>query len=275
MDRTTSDYNVISPQFPKVVRKDAKGTNLAHRVTKGAFWKVITALASARPDWWFIYYGYDNSNCRIWYEGEELGLLDYNTVGGKFGITSKSIQKALERKSWIHTKSSKKLLKTAIANLTPTPKEVRWLNSATAAVEKMAHTKANLWSSMWYQLQNTNGEVVRFIAQHSQEFAACSKTFDPVKFEGYFSSYNGIDQVQEVINKGEMLVIIKLGGGHYAIGSGSGDWETYTDADLSSDIAEALGALKLMDNGVVMSKYGYRYDDNTFIVIPRKDETCP
>jgi hypothetical protein len=274
MNRSYYDYNVIDPAFPQVVRRDAKGGNSAHLVTKTEFWRVVTALASARPNWWFTLYGYENTNCGVWCDNEDLGELDYDSHSKMFGVASPAIRNTLERKKKRQTKDPKKFLKLVITNVKQTPMFERWEKAASTAFSHLNSISANARSAAWYNLASNQNSLLGFMANHAKEFESFNPAFKSDTFLSKLEKHIEADRLANLTKLHGACLLIKLGGGHYAIRKEDGVWEPCTDSTLPSNLAEPLGALKLMDSETLMHNYGYRHDNDTFIVIPKDDEPC-
>lgn len=281
MDRTSYDYNVIDPQFPQLVRRDNKGHNTAERVQRQEFFRAVTALATSRPDWWFINYGYYGTNCTIWYDGEEIGELDYDDHSENFGLSCPAIRAAFQRKNWMHTKDPKKFLKAVIKNVKPTPLEQQWSQRASGGVSALNTISASGRSGAWYNMVSNQNDLLAFVALHAEQFKSVSPTFKADDFLRNIEVWSDAQRVQKSINDKNAVIVIKLGGGRYSIcraGSDTeedgGEWKPYTDSDLPSNILEPLGIMKLMDKGKLLADYGYRFDDDTFILIPKEPEPC-
>jgi len=268
MDRIKYDYNVVDPAFPNIFKEDHKGMDTTHRVDFGVNWRFLTALSKARPQWVFTMSGYSGSNTEVWYDREMIGEINYKG-DNTFSYTSRSIRNSRKRGNYAFTKDPKKALKAVLENFVPTPTEVRRRERTQQALSDLSQrsgASTNLTRNWIYGQHDALAEFAYthydFVSQHIKL---------PVDFREKYETRNTWHAVAG--DPKRHLYIINQQDGNYDLCNPDGVWETFRGDELPDDIAEALGVLKLMDNGSVLANYGYRYDADTFIIVPKGDST--
>ena len=245
---------------------------------------LFNELTTKRPTWTYVCKGwgelgiggtfYSYGRFTIMEGDEELGEVwvgkNWRTGESKYAFNNSRLHAARSRGTCTETKDLKKAVKTILANI-----YARTLDELMFTARNNAVNKAN---SAAYALQrdfrNSRDrllpEMTSFIMNNWSAFETYT-ALEASHRDTFRQHYENNDRAHQfevaMANRDTAIIVERNGQLHVEFSNNLGTFQSWTLEEMPPRFKQAVGMLKLVDEGVLVDGIGLRTDNNTFYVL--------
>ena len=246
---------------------------------------LIEELAVKHPEWRFeshytrkFYHSSSPSwvieRVKVMDKYEEIGQIgtDYIRSGKRFWINNHRVEGMRERGSGVKTTDIKKAIRHVDKffgrkNLNEKLAEAR--EKAKNVIDGIAREKYYKHQGVWSNIQD---DARKYIAENIQAFMAATNNHKKAEeFPVAVQELEHANNVRNMTNNHKSHLVF-IEGMNYSVSLGQSLPQIMTSEELPAFIRMAVGMLKLVENGVLITNIGFRADESTFVVLPQSEE---